>query len=82
MGGYGTSALRWYSWFGLHATCGVPLFAIKTAGGDRVACVGCELVHSSFSVGISQRWTNEVATSEAVNLSHCEEGVWGASYTL
>ena len=62
--------------------CRVPLSWNKTAGGDTVARVGFELLHSSSELGISQRradwiikWTTEIANSTNVNMSRYEEGL-------
>ena len=68
--------------FALCDTCRVPLSWAKTSGGDTVAWVGFELLHSSSCLGISQRradwfikWSLEVASSTYVNMSRFEEGL-------
>ena len=68
--------------FVLCDTCRVPLSWAKTSGGDTVAWVGFELLHSSSCLGISQRradwfvkWSLEIASSTYVNMSRFEEGL-------
>ena len=68
--------------FVLCDTCRVPLSWAKTSGGDTVAWVGFELLHSSSCLGVSQRradwfikWSLEVASSTYVNMSRFEEGL-------
>ena len=68
--------------FVLCDTCRVPLSWAKTSGGDTVAWVGFELLHSCSCLGISQRRADwfvkrslEVASSTYVNMSRFEEGL-------
>ena len=71
--GTGHSALMVY--LVLCAAAGVPLSWPKTAGGDA------ELLHSSYKLGILWRraelfvrWTSEVVSARAVNMTTLEEG--------
>ena len=75
------------SFFILCALSGVPLSWSKTAGGDTVAWVGFEILHRSYSLGISARravwfgrWTREIASRPVVNMDNFEEGLGRIMY--
>ena len=66
---------------------GVPLSWSKIAGGDTVAWVGFEILHRSYSLGISARraewfvrWTREIASRPVVNMDKFEEGLGRIMY--
>ena len=68
--------------FVLCHTAGVPLSWSKTAGGDTVICVGFEILHRSFSLGVSERraewfvkWSETIASARYVNMDSFEEGL-------
>ena len=67
--------------FVLCRTAGVPLSWSKTAGGDTVIWVGIEILHRSFSLGVSERraewfvkWSETIASAGDVNMDSFEEG--------
>ena len=75
------------SFFILCALSGVPLSWSKTARGDTVAWVGFEILHRSYSLGISARraewfvrWTREMASRPVVNMDNFEEGLGRIMY--
>ena len=75
------------SFFILCALSGVPLSWSKTARGDTVAWVGFEILHRSYSLGISARraewfviWTRDMASRPVVNMDNFEEGLGRIMY--
>ena len=67
------------SFFILCALSGVPLPWSKTAGEDKVAWLGFEILHRSYSLGISARqaewfvrWTRDMASRPVVNMDNFE----------
>ena len=70
--------------FVLCDTCRVPLSWAKTAGGDTVAWVGFELLHSSSCLGISQRLSRlvcQVVTRDCFLHVREHEQIRGGTWT-
>ena len=75
------------SFFVLCSTAGVPVSKGKTVGGDSVAWLGFELLHSTYHLGIWERcaarcikWAEEVTGSDTVNTTNFEEGLGRLMY--
>ena len=73
--------------FVLCHTAGVPLSWSKTAGGDTVIWVGFEILHRSFSLGVSERraelfvkWSETTAFAGYVNMDSFEVGLGRIAY--
>ena len=73
--------------FVLCHTAGVPLSWSKTAGGDTVIWVGFEILHRSFSLGVSERraewfvkWSETIASAAYVNMDSFKEGLGKIAY--